>query len=92
MAQDEMGIDAVKWAAEFNRIAVSLGYSEMNEGWLIGWFANAIMRGYDQGVSNGRNAVLDEASHAARTAMVGSDADELSCSICAAKIRDLKRV
>lgn len=30
------------WAQEFNKTAVRLGYSEMDEGWLIGWFANAI--------------------------------------------------
>lgn len=63
MAQDEMGIDAVKWAAEFNRIAVTLGYSEMDEGWLIGWFANAIMRGYDAGRSVERKLIAEEARH-----------------------------
>lgn len=30
------------WAAEFRKIAIGLGYSDMDEGWLIGWFANAI--------------------------------------------------
>jgi len=40
--------DARDWAKEFNTIAVRLGYSEMDEGWLIGWFANALMRGYDE--------------------------------------------
>lgn len=34
--------DATKWAAEFRATAISLGYSDMDEGWLIGWFANAI--------------------------------------------------
>jgi hypothetical protein len=37
-----LGDDASKWAAEFNKTAVRLGYSEMDEGWLITWFANAI--------------------------------------------------
>lgn len=37
-----LGMDAAKWAAEFRMTAVRLGYSDMDEGWLIGWFANAI--------------------------------------------------
>lgn len=37
-----LGDDAAKWAAEFRRRAIRLGYSDMDEGWLIGWFANAI--------------------------------------------------
>lgn len=43
----ELGMDAVKWAQEFNRVSSRLGYSKMDEAWLIGWFANAIMSGYD---------------------------------------------
>lgn len=39
--------DAQKWAKAFNETAVKLGYSEMDEGWLIGWFANAIERSYE---------------------------------------------
>ena len=34
--------DAAKWAAAFRQHAIKLGYSDMDEGWLIGWFANAI--------------------------------------------------
>jgi hypothetical protein len=34
--------DAAQWAAEFRKTAINLGYSDMDEGWLIGWFANAI--------------------------------------------------
>lgn len=37
-----LGCDAFKWAQEFNKTAVKLGYPEMDEDWLIGWFANAI--------------------------------------------------
>lgn len=36
------------WAKAFREIAIELGYSDMPEEWLIGWFANAIMRGYDE--------------------------------------------
>jgi hypothetical protein len=34
--------NAQLWAQEFNATAQKLGYSDMDEGWLIGWFANAI--------------------------------------------------
>lgn len=40
-----IGTDGSKWAAEFRRIALNLGYSDMDEGWLTGWFANAIEAG-----------------------------------------------
>ncbi len=35
--------DAAVWASEFNQTAQRLGYSPMDEGWLIGWFANAML-------------------------------------------------
>ena len=38
------GADAAKWAEQFRLTAIKLGYSDMDEGWLIGWFANAIER------------------------------------------------
>ena len=40
-----LGTDASKWAAEFRKTALNIGYSDMDEGWLIGWFANAIESG-----------------------------------------------
>lgn len=43
-----LGTDASKWAAAFNQTAVKIGYHPMDEGWLIGWFANAIMAQYDE--------------------------------------------
>lgn len=39
---ERLGEDASKWAAEFRKTAISLGYSDMDEGWLLSWFANAI--------------------------------------------------
>ena len=36
------GSDAYKWAEQFRLYAMKLGYSDMDHGWLIGWFANAI--------------------------------------------------
>lgn len=40
-------MDARIWADEFNRVLVSKGEQPYDPGWLIGWFANAIMCGYD---------------------------------------------
>lgn len=40
--------DARTWAKSFNETLVILGYQPHDEGWLIGWFANAIMMGYDE--------------------------------------------
>lgn len=42
-----LGDDAAKWAAAFRQTALKLGYSDMDEGWLIGWFANAIEHSQD---------------------------------------------
>jgi hypothetical protein len=42
-----VGDDASKWAAEFRATAIRLGYSDMDEGWLTGWFANAIEHSSD---------------------------------------------
>lgn len=39
--------DAAKWASEFRKTAIKLGYSDMDEGWLIAWFANAIEHSCD---------------------------------------------
>lgn len=49
-----MGTDAAKWAAEFRATALRLGYSDMDEGWLIGWFANAIEAGREAGLRAAR--------------------------------------
>jgi hypothetical protein len=43
---DYMGDDASKWASEFCKIARDLGHN-IDEGWMIGWFANAIEHSYD---------------------------------------------
>lgn len=40
--------DARTWAKSFNETLVQLGHQPHDEGWLIGWFANAIMCGYDE--------------------------------------------
>lgn len=38
--------DASKWAAAFCQHAKHLGVGEIDEGWMIGWFANAIERSW----------------------------------------------
>jgi hypothetical protein len=40
-------MDAKVWADEFNKVLVSKGEQPYDPGWLIGWFANSIMCGYD---------------------------------------------
>jgi hypothetical protein len=43
----KLGDDAMAWAIAFNQHATKLGYSNMDEGWLVGWFANAIEHSSD---------------------------------------------
>lgn len=40
--------DARDWAQSFCEIAAKLGHPGIDEGWMITWFANALMRGYDE--------------------------------------------
>jgi hypothetical protein len=49
--------DAHLWARAFHQHAVKLGYSTMDMGWLIGWFANAI-----EGSSDHRTRALKQRS------------------------------
>jgi len=46
-----MGADAAKWAAEFCKIARDKGHT-LDEGWMLGWFANAIEAGRENRVSH----------------------------------------
>lgn len=40
--------DARDWARSFCEIAAKNGHHDIDEGWMISWFANALMRGYDE--------------------------------------------
>lgn len=40
--------DARDWAKSFVEIAAKNGHPGIDEGWMISWFANALMRGYDE--------------------------------------------
>lgn len=53
--------NGMKWAIAFNQHAVKLGYSEMDEGWLFTWFANAIEHSTDVRTGSGP-VVLDDGS------------------------------
>lgn len=41
-------MDAVVWAKEFVKTATKIPSIATDEGTMIGWFANAIMAGYDE--------------------------------------------
>lgn len=56
-----VGVDAQKWARAFNQHAVMLGYSSMDEGWLIGWFANPMMAMHDRALGTAP-VILDDGS------------------------------
>jgi hypothetical protein len=45
--------DALDWAKAFRETAIKLGYSDMDEAWLITWFACALMRGFDEHARRG---------------------------------------
>ncbi len=51
--------DGMKWAQAFNHTAKKLGYSEMDEGWLLGWFANAIENSWDIRTGTGPTILPD---------------------------------
>lgn len=48
----ELGTDAAKWAAAWAQTAIGLvarGEPIIDEGWMIGWFANAMEIAHDAG-------------------------------------------
>jgi len=51
MVETTRTFDARTWAKSFNETLVKLGYQPHDEGWLLGWFANAIMCGHDHALS-----------------------------------------
>lgn len=56
--------DGRAWAQELRKAALLLGYADMSEDWLEGWFTNAIetgrQAGYDCGYGEGRQAGYDK--------------------------------
>jgi len=77
--------DAQDWAKAFCKIATNLGYKDaegkpIDEGWMISWFANALMRGYDEGVSRAHEdepetfePIGDAAARVVKSLTVGAD-------------------
>lgn len=50
--------DAVDWARAFCKIAKTKGHV-IDEGWMVTWFANALMRGYDEHAAAARREALE---------------------------------
>lgn len=53
--------DARDWAQAFCKIASEHGFKDaegkpVDEGWMIGWFANSLMRGFDEARARGSAA------------------------------------
>lgn len=59
------GDDASKWAASFCAIARALGHN-LDEGWMIGWFANAIETAHDKRSSFARDRLAAERAECMR--------------------------
>lgn len=61
-------MDAQVWAQQFKATAErlrALGQDVLDDGWLIAWFANAIMRGYDTALEHAarRRWLADDEQH-----------------------------
>lgn len=62
---------AMDWAKAFCKVATALGYADarglpLDEAWVIGWFANALMRGYDQRTREIPSIIESQAAEIAR--------------------------
>ena len=55
--------DAMDWAKAFCKIARDQGYRNesgpIDESWMVGWFANALMRGFDEHAARAVNPVTE---------------------------------
>lgn len=56
--------DAQDWSEAFCRIANGFGFKDANgqeidQGWMTGWFANALMRGFDEHASRVDRSLRD---------------------------------
>ncbi len=51
--------DAHKWAAAFCQHAEKLGHKGIDEGWMVGWFANAIEHSSDVRTGSGPTVLPD---------------------------------
>ncbi len=55
--------DAQDWGEAFCKIAAEHGHPGIDKGWMVAWFANALMRGYDE--ANMRHAERKRAAQRA---------------------------
>lgn len=60
-------LDARRWAREFNEVMAKEECCKLDEGLLVGWFANAIMCGFDEAkrralpeAATNRNDIIEE--------------------------------
>src|SRR5574341_733156 len=49
--------DAKVWADDFCAIAKTLGH-DLDKDWMLGWFANALMRGWDEHAKRNREKLV----------------------------------
>ena len=72
-------IDAKLWAEEFNRVLVARDEQPYDPGFLIGWFANAIMAGFDEATRRAtaplEEALVDEVIYKSLRTVAGMDED-----------------
>src|SRR3990167_1847210 len=70
-------IDAKLWAEEFNRVLVARDEHPYDPGFLIGWFANAIMAGFDEATRRAtaplEEALVDEVIYKSLRTVAGMD-------------------
>lgn len=76
------GMDGSKWAEAFCQRAKKFYDVDLDEGWVIGWFANAIV--HSQDLANGTVAAaeadaLGEAMEALEPDLLDVIADEIEC-------------
>ncbi len=70
-----VGMDGALWADGFRKMALKLGYSDMDEGWLIGWFCNAVMAGYDHAQRRFDPALATREEAPAEAGEIGAEYD-----------------
>jgi hypothetical protein len=83
--------DAHDWAAAFCKIANGFGFKDsegkpIDEGWMISWFANALMRGYDEhaGKASGMVEALHDIAEPVQALQRMAEADGLTLDGAAA--------
>lgn len=71
--------DPQRWAEEFNRVLYVQGREPLDEGWLIGWFANAMMCGED---------TYRWRQEAKAQSAIGPASEDAACKVAATLLRN----